>query len=213
MPPGLTSIQKSILQFIEDQLDKNGFFPSQAEIGLHFGYKSPNATRQNLKLIEKKGYIELVPGVARGMRLLRRIGPSPDNSVPLVGTIAAGKPILAEENVEDHINLPRSLFPNTNDRFALRVEGDSMTGAGIFDGDIAVIRKQTTAQEGEIAAIRLDDEATLKRILFRNQSLVLKAENPAFEDIEICESSVLNPIIEGVLEGIIRTTAQRGNNW
>ena len=97
------------------------------------------------------------------MRLLRRIGPSPDNSVPLVGTIAAGKPILAEENVEDHINLPRSLFPNTNDRFALRVEGDSMTGAGIFDGDIAVIRKQTTAQEGEIAAIRLDDEATLKR--------------------------------------------------
>ena len=189
-----------------------GCVPSQAEIGRHFGYKSPNATRQNLKLIEKKGYIKLLPGVARGIRLLKRNPSRTAHSVPLIGRIAAGYPTLAEQNVEDWIQVPRCLFPKVNGRFALRVEGDSMMGAGILDGDFAVIRKQPTAESGTIAAVRIGSEATLKRIDHHSGGLRLKAEHPQFEEVEIVSDLGVEVEIEGILEGIIRSISKGGAN-
>lgn len=185
-----------------------GSAPSQAEICEHFRYKSPNAARQNLKLIEKKGYIELFPVVARGIRLLKSRQSHSDHKVPLLGMIAAGRPILAEENVEERIALPKELFPKPNGLFALRVAGDSMIGAGILNGDIAIIRKQKTIHKGALAVVRIESEATLKRVLFGENSIILRAENPAYTDVEIQEVSGIKPQIEGVLEGVIRTISQ-----
>ena len=186
-------------------MEETGCVPSQAEIGRHFGYKSPNSTRQHLQLIAKKGYIDLIPGVARGIRLVKRLRLNGNEAtVPLVGSIAAGVPILAEENIADWIELPKSLFPKPQGLFALRVIGESMVGAGILAGDIAVIRKQSQAENGDIAAVRLEDEATLKRVRFRRKMLILQAENPDFDDIELHSDSSIRPEIEGVLEGIIR---------
>jgi len=209
MPSALTAKQEKILRFIQQEVASTNCVPSQAEIGRHFGHRSPNATRQNLLLIEKKGYIKILPGVTRGIRLLPPLERSP-HSVPLIGRIAAGNPILAEENAEDWIQLPEMLFPDCDDRFALRVEGDSMIGAGILNHDIAVIRKDRVAETGEIAAVRINEEATLKRLEFYDGGLRLRPENPAYEAIEISKHSGNSCEIEGVLEGILRTCSKGG---
>ncbi len=150
-----------------------------------------------------------MPGVTRGIRLLKPLNRNP-HSVPLIGRIAAGNPILAEENTEDWIQLPEVLFPSCEGRFALRVEGDSMIGAGILNQDIAVFRKNGVAETGVIAAVRINDEATLKRLEFYDGGLRLRAENPAYEAIEISIDSGNSCEIEGVLEGILRTCNKGG---
>lgn len=206
----LTDKQSKIYEFIVAWQMNNGYPPTQAEIRDHFGFGSLNAVRGHLVLIEKKGYVRLNCGKARGIQLALSSAPvfrQQKDSIPLLGSIAAGVPIWAEQNFENHLPIPAALFGG-GELFALHVLGDSMTGAGIRNGDIAVIQRRDCVENGEIAAVLIEQEATLKRVYLSSNSLVLKAENPAFEDIKYATGK--NDLIRilGRYQGIIRT----GNN-
>lgn len=205
-----TDKQSKIYDFIVAWHEKNGYPPTQAEIRDHFGFGSPNAVRSHLALIERKGLIQLNFGKARGIRLasppLSAIRHEAD-TIPLLGRIAAGVPIWAEENFEGHLPIPRALFGG-GELFALHVHGDSMMGAGVLSGDIAVIQRRDCVENGEIAAVLIELEATLKRVFLTSESLVLKSENPVFEDLKYgAEMSDLVRIL-GRYQGVVRT----GNN-
>ncbi len=197
------------MDFIIDRQDKAGMPPTVREIAEHFGFKSPNNARQHLELIEKKGCIKRDPGKARGIHILCGAS-SPvakdgrTISVPLVGTIAAGTPVTAVENIEGTINLDRDLF-RSNGLFALRVKGDSMKDVGIMNGDMAVIKQQASVDDGEIAAVMVDEEATLKRFVKKQKCVILKAENPAYKDLMV--GSERDVSVLGKLVGIIRRMA------
>jgi repressor LexA len=203
--PNLTPTQRRILRFVTDDSSRSGVPPTQEEIADHFGYRSLNSVRQHLRLIELKGYIEILHGKARGIRVVL---PPPRNDdaspgIPLVGRIAAGEPILAEHNIEAELALS-ALFGAVGRLFALRVQGDSMTGAGIVDSDIAVLEKTSDVESGEVAAVRLDDDATLKRVIKKSDHLILRAENPNFPDRIVRAGSQSVCQIEGRLVGVIR---------
>ncbi len=207
----LTNKQFEIYEFIGAWQVKNGYPPTQAEIREHFGFGSLNAVRSHLVLIEKKGYIRLDFGKARGIQLASSPAPAirqQDDSIPLLGNIAAGIPIWAEQNFEDHLPIPPALFGG-GELFALHVRGDSMTGAGIRNGDIAVIQRQDGVENGEIAAVLIEQEATLKRVYLSSNSLVLKADNPAFEDLRYAKGKSDLIRILGRYQGIIRTVNHR----
>lgn len=208
----LTDKQSRIYEFIVARQRDNGYPPTQAEICDHFGFGSLNTVRSHLVLIEKKGYIRLNCGKARGIQLV--LSPAPvfrqqEDSIPLLGRIAAGVPIWAEQNVEDYLPIPPAFFGG-GELFALRVLGDSMTGAGIKNGDIAVIQRRDCVENGEIAAVLIEQEATLKRVYVSSNSLVLKAENPAFEDLTYAKDKSELIRILGRYQGIVRT---RNNRW
>ncbi len=208
----LTDKQSKIYEFISAWQVKNGYPPTQEEIRDHFGFGSPNAVRSHLTLIEKKGYIHLNCGKARGIQLASlpaTVIQQQESSIPLLGTIAAGVPIWAEQNFEDHLPISPDLFGG-GELFALHVLGDSMTGAGIKNGDIAVIQKRDCVENGEIAAVLIDQEATLKRVYLSPESLVLKSENPAFEDLKYAAGKIDPVRVLGKYRGIIRT---RNNRW
>lgn len=207
----LTPKQSQILDFIADWLKENGFPPSQAEIRDHFKFHSLNTVRNHLSLIEKKGYLRLLPGQARGIQLpvSRPTGNSRGESfIPLVGHIAAGTPILAEQNVEEQIPVSPSLFGN-GEMFALTVVGDSMINAGILHGDRAVIRRQLRVENGEIAAVLIGEEATLKQVFLSSKGLRLRAENPEYEDMVFKPSGDQIPQILGLYKGVIRAQPGR----
>lgn len=203
----LTKRQEEVLNFVEDHLSKRGVAPTLQEICDHFGFKSPNAASQHLRLIGQKGYLVRVRNSPRSIQLpVRRAGkPSRSDmlSVPLLGRIAAGHPIFALENVEDTLELPKQLFRGRK-LFALRVQGDSMTGAGIFNGDLAILAAQQDFENGEIAAVVVDEEATLKRLYRTQKGLRIKAENPAFPDRIIASDEEKSFRLAGVLVGTIR---------
>jgi repressor LexA len=208
---GLTDKQSKIYDFIVASQRKNGYPPTQAEIRDHFGFGSPNAVRSHLALIEKKGFVHLNFGKARGIQLasspLSTIRQQ-ENSIPLLGRIAAGVPIWADQNFENHLPIPRTLFGG-GELFAVHVHGDSMTGAGILNGDIAIIQRRDCVENGEIAAVLIEQEATLKRVYLTSKSLVLKSENPAFEDLKYgADMSDLARIL-GRYQGIVRTGDNR----
>jgi repressor LexA len=206
----LTEKQSKIYEFISAWQMENGYPPTQAEIRDHFGFGSLNAVRSHLVLIEKKGYIRLNSGKARGIQLASLPAPvirQRENLIPLLGRIAAGVPIWAEQNFEDHLPISPALFGG-GELFALHVLGDSMTGAGIKNGDIAVIQRRDCVENGEIAAVLIDQEATLKRVYLSSESLVLKSENPAFEDLKYAAGKSDLIRILGRYQGIVRT----GNN-
>jgi repressor LexA len=207
----LTDKQSEIYEFIGAWQVKNGYPPTQAEIREHFGFGSLNAVRSHLMLIEKKGYIRLDFGKARGIQLASSPAPAirqGKNSIPLLGSIAAGVPIWAEQNFEDHLPICPALFGG-GELFALHVLGESMTGAGIKNGDIAIIQRRDRVENGEIAAVLIDQEATLKRVYLSSESLVLKSENPAFEDIKYDAGKRLLVLILGRYQGIVRTRNNR----
>ena len=189
---------------------KTGFPPTQAELRDHFGFRSLNSVRNHLVLIEKKGYIRLNFGKARGIKLLRLPAPVVQRetvSIPLIGQIAAGQPLLAEQNFEEFIPVSPSFFGGSG-IFAIHVVGDSMIGAGILDGDIAVIQRSDNVENGEIGAVLIDQEATLKRVYLLAKSLVLKSENPLFEDLTFeAEPDTLR--ILGRFRGILRSKTKR----
>jgi len=207
----LTAKQFEILEFIAKWQADNGFPPTQAEICKHFGFSSQNAVRNHLQHIEKKGHIRLNSGKARGIQLLALIPPvieQQDNTIPLLGRIAAGLPIWAEQNLEGHLPVPPALFGG-GEIFALHVLGDSMAGAGINSGDIAIIKRMDRVENGEIAAVLVEQEATLKRVFFSLAALVLKSENPAFKDLT-CDMDKGDSVrILGRYQGIIRTADNR----
>jgi repressor LexA len=206
----LTKRQEEIYSFLESYFADHQVAPTLQEICNHFGYNSPNAARQHLQLIAKKGFLLRLSNAPRALQL-RSHRPVKNRSeatkdlvsVPLLGRIAAGHPLFALENVEDTLELPKQLFRGRK-LFALRVQGDSMIGAGIFNGDLAILAAQPEFKDGEIAAIVVDEEATLKRLYRTPKGLRIKAENPVYPDRFISGDAGKNCRLAGVLVGTIR---------
>jgi len=206
----LTEKQFEIYEFITSWQMKKSYPPTQAEIRNHFGFSSQNAVRSHLSLIEKKGYIRLNWGKARGIKLIQPSSLfSKGSSIPLLGSIAAGVPLWVEQNFEDHLPISPALFGG-GELFALKVIGESMIDEGIRNGDVAIIKKQDIVDNGEIAAVLIDQEATLKRVFLSSDLLILKSENASFKNLEY-PMSENNPIrILGRYMGIVRTENSRG---
>jgi repressor LexA len=196
----LTARQRSILEFILRTHKERGYPPSVREIGEAVGLQSPSSVHAQLATLADRGYLRKDPTRPRAIVVqLDESGVSqqagPVTNVPLVGQIAAGAPILAVENVENTLALPQDLV-GTGTLFALRIKGDSMTGAGILDGDTVVIRQQQTADDGEIVAALVDgEEATVKRLRRKGGRVILEAENPAYEPIESDDVQLLGKVV------------------
>lgn len=192
----LTSRQQEIVDFIKNTLEVLGAPPTRAEIAQAFGFSSPNAAEDHLRALAKKGVLVLEPGAARGIRLVEQLG------LPLVGSVAAGSPILAAENIQKHLALDARLFSPRAD-FLLRVRGLSMLGAGIMDGDLVAVHRTADIHDGEIVVARLQDEVTLKRFFHLGDRIELRAENPDFAPIRVAPDDE-SFFIEGVFVGLIR---------
>ncbi len=192
----LTSRQQEILDFIRNSLEVLGAPPTRAEIAQAFGFASHNAAEEHLKALAKKGLIVLEPGSARGIRLVEQLG------LPLIGSVAAGSPILAVENVQARYALDAALFSPRAD-FLLRVRGLSMINAGIFDGDLLAVHRCAEARNGQIVVARLDEDVTVKRFRQHGPVIELIAENPDFEPI-IVDTRKQQIEIEGIAVGLIR---------
>lgn len=203
----LTQTQAKVLAFVEQASALDGRPPSMREVADHFGWSSTSTAQQHLDAIEKKGHLSRTPNSPRSLKVsksLRARRTEQTVAVPLVGRIAAGAPVFALEEAEEILPLPRSLFRGEN-LFALRVKGDSMIQAGIYDGDIAVLRSAQDFSEGDIAAVVIDEEATLKRVFKSKQGIRLHAENPAYADRLITSEQTKQSFrIAGVLVGTIR---------
>ena len=202
----LTDKQKRILEFVRTRVRADGMPPTHEEIRRELKLGSANGVRQHLRLIQNKGYIQLCPGKSRGIKLLLPEAESvPDGlaEIPVLGRIAAGKPILAEQHFDESIAVSDELFPQ-GDLFALRIEGDSMVNVGITSGDLAVVRQQPVVDNGRIAAVLLDDEATLKRVYAYKDHIRLKAENDDVPDIHIAKAQGFDVRILGLYVGLIR---------
>lgn len=196
----LTERQQKILDFIASTRDERGYPPSVREIGDAVGLHSPSSVHAQLSTLAAKGFLTKDPSKPRAIRVHGTTPATASSAsevveVPLVGRIAAGGPILAEQNVEETLSLPKDLV-GSGTLFALTVRGDSMTGAGILDGDTVVIRQQPDASDGEIvAALVGDDEATVKRLSRKGGRVRLIAENPAYEPIEPDRVEVLGKVV------------------
>ena len=200
MKKDLTDKQEQIFDFIKEAIRESGFPPTVREIGDRFGI-TPKGAYDHLKAIEKKGFIRCGQNKSRAIELLAdrdRLMPLDAVNIPLVGRIAAGAPLLAEENIEEYLSFPATAFSG-GDFFALKVRGDSMIDEGIRDGDIAIIRRQNTAQNGEIVAALLEDEATLKIFKKAGGRINLVPANSAYRPIVVDEVEVL-----GKLAGVFR---------
>ena len=195
----LTARQQQIFDLIKSHIDDTGYPPTRAEIAEVFGFRSANAAEEHLKALARKGVIEMVPGASRGIRL-----PDHHAGLPIVGRVAAGSPILAEEHVEDYLNVADSFFQPQAD-YLLTVHGQSMRDVGILDGDLLAVHKTDQARNGQIVVARIEDEVTVKRFKReRNNSIVeLWPENPDFNVIEV-DLRDSNFAIEGLSVGVIR---------
>ena len=193
----LTARQAEVLDLVRSHVNETGYPPTRAEIARVLGFKSPNAAEEHLKALARKGALEVVPGTSRGIRL------PADEGLPVVGRVAAGSPLLAQEHIEEMCRIPPDLFRPAAD-FLLRVEGDSMVDAGILDGDLLAVRKTPDATNGAIVVARIDDDVTVKRYRRKSRSKVLlEAENQDYEPIEVdLKSQEL--VIEGLSVGVIR---------
>jgi repressor LexA len=196
----LTARQAQILELIRQYISETGYPPTRAEIAKELGFKSANAAEEHLKALARKGAIEMIPGTSRGIRIAELA----DQGLPIVGRVAAGDPILAEENIEDRIDLPAGFFQPQAD-YLLRVRGDSMIDAGILDGDLLAVHKTQQVTNGQIVVARIDQEVTVKRFQRtkkRNQILLLP-ENEAYSPIEVDLANQAFAI-EGLSVGVIR---------
>jgi repressor LexA len=190
----LTDKQDLIFHFIKSEIKDSGFPPTVREIGDKFSITVKGAY-DHVKAIEKKGYIRTEQNKSRAIVVLHAEDEIPTNAIniPLLGRIAAGAPILAQENIEEYLSLPKSMF-KTGEYFALRVKGDSMIDGGIYDGDIAVIKKQNTSNTGDIVAALIQDEATLKKLKITGSKIQLMPENPAYEPIVVENLTILGKL-------------------
>ncbi len=181
----LTKRQEKVLQFISDYLVEYGYPPSYQEIANAFGIASKHGVVRHLEALTRKGFIEKTGTTARSIRIINdRYQSSPDTiNLPLIGRVSAGYPILAEENIDDYITIPRRLVKNEGRYFTLRVQGDSMVNAGIMDGDLVIVLSTKIADPGQIVVALIGDEVTVKRLISRDNQKFLKAENPAYPDI------------------------------
>ncbi len=196
---GLTGRQRQILDFILSEMHRKGYPPSVREIGQAMGLTSSSTVHSHLASLEKKGYLRRDPTKPRALEVLNYrdtespLPPSQVRSVPVVGRIAAGMPVLAEENIEDVFALPPEL--SGDDTFVLRVTGDSMIEAGIYDGDWIVVKQQPHAQNGDIVVALLDEEATVKRFFREDGKVRLQPENAAMEPMYATDVAVLGKAV------------------
>jgi repressor LexA len=194
----LTPRQAEILQLIRDTIEETGFPPTRMEISRMLGFASPNAAEEHLRALERKGAIEILDGTARGIRVTEALG------LPLVGRVAAGSPILAEEHIVGRYSVDPGLFRPRAD-YLLKVRGMSMRDAGILDGDMLAVHKTEDARSGQIVVARLADEVTVKRLRRKGAAVELLPENPEFKPILVDTRS--SPFaIEGIAVGVIRNT-------
>jgi repressor LexA len=192
----LTARQAEILRLIRDHLAQSGFPPTRAEICRAMGFRSPNAAEEHLRALERKGAIEMLPGASRGLRLK-------EPGIPLVGRVAAGHPILAEQNVEARYQIDATLFRPHAD-YLLRVRGSSMRDAGILDGDLLAVHRTREPRSGQIVVARINDEVTVKRYRRQGGFVQLVPENPDFKPISV-DLKREAFAIEGVGVGVIRS--------
>lgn len=200
----LTRRQQEIVNLIRRQIEKTGLPPTRADICDALGFKSPNAAESHLRALEAKGVIEMMPGVSRGIRIVAQGTQVPEFTLPVVGRVAAGEPILAVEQIEDHYRVDPRLFKPRAD-FLLRVRGHSMRDAGILDGDLLAVHSARRAESGDIVVARVnDEEVTVKRFHRRSAYLVrLLPENPDFDPIEL-DLRQDSFVIEGLGVGVLR---------
>ncbi len=195
----LTSRQEQVLQLIKQYTEETGYPPTRAEIARILGFKSANAAEEHIKALARKGAIEIMPGASRGIRLVEA-----QSGIPIVGRVAAGNPILAQEHIEDYCNIPNGFFHPSAD-YLLRVNGMSMKDAGILDGDLLAVHKADQARNGQIVVARIGDEVTVKRYK-RNGTrpqIELWPENPDF-DVILVDVRDQDFSIEGLSVGVIR---------
>ena len=196
----LTKRQAEILQLIKDTIQDSGMPPTRMEIADTFGFRSPNAAEEHLRTLARKGYIEMLPGASRGIRVVDF--EQEDPGIPVVGQVAAGQPVLAQENILGRCNVAPDMFHPRADYF-LRVKGLSMMDVGILDGDLLAVHKTHEAQKGQIVVARIGDEVTVKRFQRKRNKIYLLPENPDFDPIEVDQNSE-DFAIEGLGVGIIR---------
>ncbi len=195
----LTARQQQVYDFVQTFLEDNGMPPTRAEIAYALGFRSANAAEDHLRALARKGVVELLPGASRGIRLLE----VPDEEgLPVVGRVAAGSPILAQEHIEDYFYVDPRLFRPRAD-YLLKVKGMSMRDAGILNGDLLVVHRSPEATSGQIVVARLEDEVTVKRFRRRGRMVRLLPENPAFKPI-VVDLRQQSLFIEGIGVGVIR---------
>lgn len=196
----LTPRQAEILALLRSFTERHHRPPTRAELAAHFGFRSPNAAEEHLRALARKGVIELIPGEARGIRVK-------DVGLPVVGRVAAGEPILAQQHIETHVRCDAGWFRPRAD-YLLRVKGMSMRDAGILDGDLLAVHRTATAESGQIVVARLGDDVTVKRLQRRGARVRLLPANAAFEPIEV-DPRRDSFAIEGVGVGVLRSGLRR----
>lgn len=199
----LTARQQQVLAFLKEYMSANGYPPTRVEIARELGFRSPNAAEEHLKALARKGAIEMIPGASRGIRLpADSEAQSREDGLPVIGQVAAGAPILAVENIEDHCRISPEFFSPRAD-YLLRVRGMSMKDIGIFDGDLLAVHRTSEVRNGQVVVARLGDEVTVKRFHKQGRKVSLIAENPDFAPIEV-DLREQELIIEGLSVGVIR---------
>ena len=207
----LTARQEEILNLIRDAIDNTGFPPTRAEIAAELGFKSANAAEEHLQALARKGAIEISPGTSRGIRLLGpAVGVTPTlmpppslmMTLPLVGRVAAGSPMLAQQHVETSYSVDPSMFSARPD-YLLKVRGESMRDAGIMDGDLLAVKKVDSAKNGQIVVARIGDDVTVKRYKKIGSLVELHPENPDFKVITVSPEDEF--ALEGLAVGLMRS--------
>ena len=210
----LTARQQQILDLIREAIENTGFPPTRAEIANELGFKSANAAEEHLQALARKGAIEISPGTSRGIRLIGAsvleapsAPPVPaallTMSLPLVGRVAAGSPILAQEHVETTYNVDPAMFSSKPD-FLLKVRGESMRDIGIMDGDLLAVKKVDSAKNGQIVVARIGNEVTVKRYRKTGSRIELLPENADFKIIEV-DADADDFALEGLAVGLMRS--------
>ncbi|MEM7610922.1 MAG: transcriptional repressor LexA [Pseudomonadota bacterium] len=200
----LTPRQTQILELIQDFISETGMPPTRAEIARELGFKSPNAAEEHLRALQRKGVIDLIPGTSRGIQLKDSL--RDQIGLPLVGRVAAGHPILAEQNIEAHYRVDPAFF-SPKPHYLLRVQGMSMKDIGILDGDLVAVHRTPEVRSRQVVVARLEDEVTVKRYRQEGSMVWLLPENVDFDPIEV-DLKEQSLVIEGVVVGVIRDGVQ-----
>ena len=202
----LTKRQREVLDVVQDCIATTGMPPTRVELAKILGFRSANAAEEHLKALARKGAIEIITGTSRGIRIAEKYKKQNEEVIeglPLIGQVAAGEPILAEEHIESHYNVDSSLFHPEAD-FLLRVHGESMKDIGILDGDLLAVHKTQDINNGQVVVARVEDSVTVKRFYRDGHNVTLKAENSEFDPIKV-DLQYESFDIEGIAVGVIRT--------
>jgi len=197
----LTPRQSQVLHLIRQKLVETGMPPTRAEIAQQLGFRSPNSAEEHLRVLERKGCIELLPGASRGIRLRDVI--REQLGLPLIGRVAGGRPILAEENIVEHLRIDPDIF-RPRPHYLLKVVGMSMQNAGILDGDLVAVHRTPEVRHRQIVVARIEDEVTVKRYSQKGNIVWLLPENEEFEPIRV-DPREQPFLIEGVVVGVVRS--------